>query len=147
MCRCGAAKQHIVDETPASAPKPAVCSQEATVAELKTRVETAPPTEIEKTEILQPEQTQEVAPKPEPAPVPEISRDPAPEQATEPPAAQTTIEPPSGNMVYVEGLSISKPLIQRSLTGRMRPFRKPHRLHPAWYGAVWTGTSQFQSTA
>lgn len=95
-------------------------AQEATVVELKTEVETAPLAEKEKAEILQQEQTQESAPEPEPvptetltapevqptpepAPVPEVYYGPVPEQATEPPAVQIIIEPPSGNMVYVEG--------------------------------------------
>lgn len=99
---------------------PAVSAPGAAVEELKTEVKTALPAEKEKTKIPQPEQTQEVAPEPEPvptetsaapgvqpipepAPVPEVSNNPAQEQATEPPAAQTTIEPPSGDMVYVEG--------------------------------------------
>lgn len=106
----------MVEETPAPISIPAVTAPEATVEELKT----APLAEKEKIEVPQPEQTQEAAPEPEsaltetsaapevqptpePAPVPEVSYGPTPEQATEPPTAQTTIEPPSGDMVYVEG--------------------------------------------
>ena len=109
-----------VKETPMPSESPAVTAPKATVEELKTEVETAPPTVKEKTEIPQQEQTQEATPKPEPAPtetpaapevqptpgpapVLEVSYAPAPEQAAEPPVAQTTIEPSSGDMVYVEG--------------------------------------------
>ena len=109
-----------IEETPAPHQTTTVNAQEATVVELEAEVETAPPTEKEKTEILQPEQTEKAYPEPEPAPtetpaapevqptpgpapVLEVSYAPAPEQAAEPPVAQTTIEPPSGDMVYVEG--------------------------------------------
>lgn len=109
-----------VKETPLPSEMTAVYAPKATVEELKTEAKTASLTEKEKAEIPQQEQTQEatpepesapvetsavpeVQPTPEPAPVPEVSCGPAPEQATEPPAVQTTTEPPSGDMVYVEG--------------------------------------------
>lgn len=109
-----------IKETPLPSKMAAVYAPKATVEELKAEGETVSPTEKEKAEILPQEQTQEAAPEPEsvpaetsaapeaqptpePAPVPEVSYGPDPEQAEEPPAAQTTIEPPPGDMVYVEG--------------------------------------------
>ena len=120
LCAAVWPQAEMVKETAVPTSTPAVTAPKATIAELKTKVETAPLAEKEKTEIPQPEQTQEAAsetkpvptetltapevqPTPEPAPVLEVSYGPAPEQAAEPPAAQTTIEPPSGDMVYVEG--------------------------------------------
>ena len=109
-----------VKETPGPSETPVVTAPKATVEELETEVETAPPAEKEKTAILQPEQTEQASPEPAPAPtetpptpkvqpkpkqepVTESAHEPDPEQAAESPAAQTTIEPPSGDMVYVEG--------------------------------------------
>lgn len=120
LCAAVWLQAETIEETPAPHQTTTVNAQEATVVELKTEVETVPLAEKEKAEILQQEQTQESAPEPEPvptetltapevqptpepAPVLEVSYSLAPEQAAEPPAAQTTIEPPSGDMVYVEG--------------------------------------------
>ena len=119
LCAAVWPQAETVKETPLPSEMTAVTAPEATVVELETEVETAPPTEKEKTEILQPEQTEKACPEPEPAPtetpaasevqptpgpapVLEVSYAPAPEQAAEPPVAQT-IEPSSGDMVYVEG--------------------------------------------
>ena len=120
LCAAVWPQAETIEETPAPRQTTTVSAQEATVVELKMEVEMASLAEKEKAEILQQEQTQEATPEPESAPaetsaapevqpapelapVPEVSYDPALEQATEPPAAQTTIEPPSGDMVYVEG--------------------------------------------
>ena len=108
------------EETPAPPPTPAVCATEATVAELKTEVQTTPPAEKEKEEVLPAEVPTEIHAEPEPAPIealavpevhptpePEMTSEavlePAPEPTPEPPAAQATIEPQSGDMVYVPG--------------------------------------------
>ena len=120
LCAAVWPQAETVKETPALKETTVMTAPKATVEELKTEVETVLSAEKEKAEIPQQEQTQEAAPEPESAPaetsaapevqpapelalVPEVSCDPALEQATEPPAAQTTIEPPSGDMVYVEG--------------------------------------------
>ena len=120
LCAAVWPQAETVEATPVPNETTAVIAPEATDVELKTEVEAAPSAEKEKAEIPQQEQTQEATPEPESAPaetsaapevqpapelapVPEVSYDPALEQATEPPAAQTTIEPPSGDMVYVEG--------------------------------------------
>lgn len=106
-----------IEETPAPHQTTTVIAPEATVVELKTEAETVLPSEKENAGIPQSEQTQEAVtePKsasaeipavqsaPEPAPVPEVSYGLAPEQAAEPPVAKTAIEPPSGDVVYVEG--------------------------------------------
>lgn len=109
-----------VKETPVPDETLAVTAPEATVVELETEVETAPPTEKEKTEILQPEQTEKAYPEPEPAPtetpptpedqpktepepVTEEAHESTPEQTAEPSIAQETVESRSGDMVYVEG--------------------------------------------
>ena len=101
-----------VKETPVPNETTIVSAPKATVEELKTEVEMAPPTGNEKTEILQPEQTKQAALKPEPVPtetpvVPEVQPTPEQESATEPASetvtGQTAIEPQSGDMVYVEG--------------------------------------------
>ena len=122
LCAAVWPQNEAVEETPAPNETTIVSTPKATVEELETEAETVPPTEKEKAEIPQPELIQEAAPEPEsataetsvapevqttpePAPVPEVSYGLAPEQAAEPPAAPTTIEPPSGNMVYVEGFS------------------------------------------
>ena len=120
LCAAVWPQTETVKETPLPSESPAVTAPEAAVEELKIEVKAAPLVEKEKAEIPQPEQIQEAAPEldsapaetsaapevrptPEPAPVPEVSYGLAPEQAAEPPAAQTIIEPPSGDMVYVEG--------------------------------------------
>lgn len=120
LCAAVWPQNETVKETPLPSEAPVVTAPKATVEELKTEVETAPPAEKEKTEILQPEQTQEAVPEPEPvstetpvtpevrptpesAPAPEATHETVPEQTTEPPATQEAIKPPSGNMVYVEG--------------------------------------------
>lgn len=120
LCAAVWPQAETLEETPMPSELPAVYAPKATVEELKTEGETAPPAEKEKAEIPQQEQAQGAAPEPEsvpaetsaaseaqptpePAPVPEVSYDPTPDQSAEPPAAQTTTEPPSGDMVYVEG--------------------------------------------
>lgn len=119
LCAAVWPQTEMVKETPVLDETTTVSAPKATVEELKTEVETVPPTEKEKTKVLQQEQAQEAAPEPEPAPtetptapevqltpeptsVPEVSYAPTPDQVTESPAAQTTIEPSSGDMVYVE---------------------------------------------
>lgn len=120
LCAVVWPQTEMLEDTPLPNGLPAVYAPKATVEELKTEVETVLSAEEEKTEILQSEQTQEADPEPEPvptetsaapevqptpdpAPVLKVSNGSAPEQATEPPVAQATIEPPSGDMIYVEG--------------------------------------------
>ena len=120
LCAAVWPQTEVVEKTPAPSEATAVTAPKATIAELKTEVETVRPTEKEKTEIPQQEQIHEAAPEPKPVPaemppspevqpkpekepVTEAAHEPYPEQTTEPPVAQTTIEPPSGDMVYVEG--------------------------------------------
>ena len=108
------------EETPVQPSTPAVCATEATVAELKTEVETTPPTEKEKEASPQTEVPQEVPTESEPAPIempaapqvqptpePEIASEttpkPTPEPFPEPPTVQKTVAPQPGDMVYVEG--------------------------------------------
>ena len=104
------------EETPVQPSTPAVCATEATVAELKTEVETTPPTEKEKDLAPQTDSLPEFSPEPEPMTIetsatpetqptrkPESAHEPTPEPTPEPSAAPTAIEPQSGDMVYVEG--------------------------------------------
>ena len=108
------------EETPVQPSTPAVCATEATVAELKTEVETTPPTEKEKEASPQTEVPQEVPTESEPAPIempaaPQVQLTPEPEMASEatpkptpepfpePPTVQKTVAPQPGDMVYVEG--------------------------------------------
>lgn len=112
LCAAVWPQAETVKETPLPSETPAVTAPKATVVELKTEVETAPPAEEEKTELLQPEQTEQASPELEPAPTetpaaPEVH--PTPEQesvtesATETVTDQTAITSQSGDMVYVEG--------------------------------------------
>lgn len=103
LCAAMWSQAETIEETPALPQTPAVSAPEATVVELETEAETALPSEKEKAAIPQPEQTQEVVTEPKSAPAETPAVQPAPEQAAEPPVAKTTIEPPSGDMVYVEG--------------------------------------------
>ncbi len=120
LCAVVWPQTEMLEDTPLPNGLPAVYAPKATVEELKTEVETVLSAEKEKAEILQPEQNQEAAleprsapaetsaapevqPTPDPAPVSGVSYVPTPGQATEPPTAQVAIEPPSGDMVYVEG--------------------------------------------
>ena len=112
LCAAVWPQAETVKETPMPSESPTVYAPKATVEELKTEVETVPPTEKEKAEILHQEQTQETAPEPESVPTetsaaPEVKPAPEQESATEPASetvtGQTAIEPPSGDMVYVEG--------------------------------------------
>ena len=118
LCAAVWPQAETVKETPMLSELPAVYAPKATVEELKTEVETAPPAEKEKAEILQQEQTQESAPEPEPVsteisaapetqpkpePVMEATHEPIPEQNTVPSSTREITEPPSGDMVYVEG--------------------------------------------
>ena len=112
LCAAVWPQSETVKETPTLNEKTAVTAPKATVEELKTEVETVPPTEKEKTEIPQPEQIQEAATEPESEPAetsaaPEVQPTSEQESVTEPAPVtvtnQTTIEPQSGDMVYVEG--------------------------------------------
>ena len=107
LCAVVWPQTEMLEDTPLPNGLPAVYAPKATVEELKTEVETVLSAEKEKAEILQPEQNQEAALEPrsapDPAPVSGVSYVPTPGQATEPPTAQVAIEPPSGDMVYVEG--------------------------------------------
>lgn len=103
LCAAMWSQAETIEETPALPQTPAVSAPEATVVELETEAEKALPSEKEKAAIPQPEQTQEVVTEPKSAPAETPAVQPAPEQAAEPPVAKTTIEPPSGDMVYVEG--------------------------------------------
>lgn len=116
LCAVVWPQTEMLEDTPMPSESPAVYATKVTVEELKMVLSA----EEEKTEITQPEQTQEAAlepryapaetfaapevqPTPDPAPVLKVSNGSVPEQAAEPPVAQATIEPPSGDMIYVEG--------------------------------------------
>ena len=120
LCAAVWPQAETVKETPIPNETTIVSTPKATVEELKTEIEITPPAEKEKAAILQPEQVEPASPEPEPAPtetpptpevrpkpkqepVTESAHEPDPEQTAESLAAQTTIEPPSGDMVYVEG--------------------------------------------
>ena len=118
LCAAVWPQAETIEETPAPRQTTTVSAQEATVVELKMEVETASLAEKEKAEILQQEQTQESAPEPEPVsteisaapetqpkpePVMEATHEPIPEQNTVPSSTREITEPPSGDMVYVEG--------------------------------------------
>ena len=90
LCAAVWPQSKVVEETPVPTSTPAVCAPEATVAELKTELQTTPPAEKEKTVMPQVEAPTEIPAEPETAPI-------------ETPAAQTTIEPQTGDMVYVPG--------------------------------------------
>ena len=105
------------EETPVQPSTPAVCATEATVAELKTEVETTPPTEKEKEASPQTEVPQEVptesepapiempaAPQVQPAPEPKATSEATPKPVPDPTRKLPTAQPmQSGDMVYVEG--------------------------------------------
>lgn len=116
LCAAVWPQSRAVEETPVQTQTPAVCAAEATVAELKTEVQTTPPAEKEK-EDIPPEASTEIPAEPEPTPIEtstapqeqptpepemtsEVVPEPAPEPTPEPPAAQPM---QSGDMVYVEG--------------------------------------------
>ena len=118
LCAAVWLQSEVGEKTPTPAPTPAVIATEPPIAERKTKVEAAPQTEKEKTEISKQEPCHEVisepeiapaepaaAPKPvlepmpEPIPAPEIT--PAPESTPEP--TPTVIDSQSGDMVYVPG--------------------------------------------
>lgn len=103
LCAAAWPQVETIEETPAPRQTTTVIAPEATVVELKTEAETLLPSEKENAGIPQSEQTQEAVTEPKSAPVPEAPYGLAPEQAAEPPVAKTTIEPPSGDVVYVEG--------------------------------------------
>ena len=105
------------EETPVQPSTPAVCATEATVAELKTEVETTPPTEKEKEASPQTEVPQEVptesepapiempaAPQVQPAPEPKATSEATPKPVPDPTRKLPTAQPmQSGDMVYVPG--------------------------------------------
>ena len=120
LCAAVWPQSRAVEETPVPPPTPAVCTPGATVAELKTKVQTTPPAEKEKeavppaeapTEILAESEpapietptAPQVQPTPEPEKTSETVSEPVPDPTPEPPAVQTTFEPQTGNMVYVPG--------------------------------------------
>lgn len=120
LCAAVWPKSEAVEETPAPTPTLAVSAPEATVAELKTEVETAPLAEKENESAPQIESPQEPPTEPEPMPfeppaVPiaqptaesevaqEADPEPAPESTPEPVSAPTVINPQPGDMVYVPG--------------------------------------------
>ena len=120
LCAAVWPQSRAVEETSVPIPTPAVCAPEATVAELKTEVQTTPPAEKEKEAVPPAEAPTEIPAESEPAPIetpaapqvqptPELGTtseatpDPTPEPTPETPAAQTTIEPQTGDMVYVPG--------------------------------------------
>ena len=108
------------EETPVQPSTPAVCATEATVAELKTAVQTTPTSEKEKEAVPTTKAPLEISDEPElspgeiptahqkhPTPEPEMASEatpkPAPKPAPELPAAQRPAEPKTGDMVYVPG--------------------------------------------
>lgn len=102
LCAAVWPQAETVKETPLPSESPAVYAPKATVAELKTEIETVLPTEKEKVEILQPGSAPTevpAAPEVQPTPEQESVTEPVPETVTD----QTAIEPQSGDMVYVEG--------------------------------------------
>lgn len=118
LCATVWPQTEVVEKTPTPAPTPAVSAPEPTVAEPKTKVEAAPPTEKEKAEILKQEPCHEVISEPEiaptepaavPEPVPEPTPEPIPEpEITSAPAATpeptpTAIDSQPDDMVYVPG--------------------------------------------
>lgn len=110
LCAVVWPQSKVAEETPAQAQTPAVSAPEATVAELKTEVETAPLTEKENAIAPQIEAPQEIPTEPTPieppaAPVaqPTAEPEPAPESTPAPNPVQTLIDPQPGDMVYVEG--------------------------------------------
>ena len=120
LCAAVWPKSEAVEEIPAPTPPPAVCAPETTVAELKTEVETAPPTEKEKAITPQVEAPQEISTDPQPTPIetpavpvaqptsePEVAQEAEyesiPESTPEPASAPTVINPQPGDMVYVDG--------------------------------------------
>ena len=120
LCAAMWPQSEAIEKTPAPIPIPAVSAPEATVAELKTEVESALLSEEEKTVDSQTGEPQEATPEPEPAPMEtpaalevqpmpepeetsEAAHEPTPEPATEPAEEQMTDTPQSANMVYVPG--------------------------------------------
>lgn len=101
-----------VEKTLTPVATPAVNATEPPVAEPKLVAKAAPPTEKEKTEILQSEPHQEIIQEPEsvpaeapaapePAPMPEPESTPIPTLSPAPMQTDTDLQP--GDLVYVEG--------------------------------------------
>lgn len=120
LCAAVWPKSEAVEEIPAPTPTPAVCAPEATVAELKTEVETSPLAEQEKVITPQIEAPQESSTEPELTPIEppaapvaqstaesevaqEVNHEPAPGPTPEPGTEQTVADQQSNDMVYVPG--------------------------------------------
>ena len=120
LCAAVWPQSKAVEETPSPTPTPAMCATEATVAGLKTEVETTPPAAKEKEAVPPTETSTEIPVEPEPMPnetpavpqvqptpsperTPEAVPEPIPEPTPEPPAAQTTVESQTSDMIYVPG--------------------------------------------
>ena len=120
LCAAVWLQSNVVEETSAMILTPAVSAPEATVADLKKEIESAPLAEKEKEVAQQTEVLQEVPPEPEPVAMettvapeapktPElettsdVEHEPTPEPIPGPTEEQTTDTPQSGDMVYVPG--------------------------------------------
>ena len=120
LCAAVWPQSNVVEETHTQTLSPAVRAPEATVAELKTEIESKPLAEKENAIEPQMEIPQELHTEPEPAPmetptVPEtqltletevdsvVDPEPIPEPTPESAEEQTTDTPQSGDMVYVPG--------------------------------------------
>lgn len=120
LCAAVWPQSNPAEETLAPTPMPAVSAPEATVAELKTEVETAPLAEKEKAITPQIETPQEILTEPEPTPIEtpaatvaqptaeseaaqEVDHKPAQELTPEPDNEQTVVDQQSNDMVYVPG--------------------------------------------
>lgn len=120
LCAAVWPQSEAVEETPAPTLPPAVSAPEATVAELKTEVETAPLAEKEKAITPQIETPLEIPAGPEPTPIEppaapaaqptaeseatqEVNHEPDPEPTPEPDNEQTVADQQSNDTVYVSG--------------------------------------------
>ena len=120
LCAAVWPQSKAVEETHVPIQTAVVCAPEATVAEVKTEVETTPPAEKEKEVTPQAEAPLETPNNPEPIPIetpaahqeqptlePEMTSEaapePAPQPTPEPPAAQRPTEPQTDDMVFVPG--------------------------------------------
>ncbi|MGI6028511.1 MAG: DUF6550 family protein [Candidatus Heteroscillospira sp.] len=118
LCAAVWPQTEVVKKVPTPAPTSAVSAPEPPVAELKTKVEAAPQTEKEKTEIpkqaphhevisepetasMEPAAAPEPVPEPMPESIPAPEIIPAPESTPEP--TPTAIDSQPGDMVYVPG--------------------------------------------
>ena len=120
LCAAVWPQNEVVEETPVPTQTPAVGAPEATVAELKTEVETAPLAEKEKAITPQIEAPRESPTEPEPTPIEpsaapvsqptaesevaqEVDHEPAPEPTPKPDNEQTVVDQQSNDTVYVPG--------------------------------------------